>query len=185
MPIRTRTQSHECNEPCPRLERTPRRRRGRRGPCEPQDSQRILGQRGEEWEADCLRLISEQLGAAVYEVNFADDPEASRKIINEWVEEKQRIQELLQSSPLSKKRSQFSQCRLFQSALMMPFEEANTKTKTLLSWMAKRSAYPPDGLHSGRQRVKAGLQQLPFRSGQLAMVFIVPDGGEFKPLKMT
>jgi len=140
----------------------------------------IWGQEGKTFLEPFLDTLALHYGAGLYVLDFAADPEGSREVINDWVEDmtEDKIVDLLPEGAISDAtRLVLTNAIYFSAAWATPFEVADT---------APRPFTTPDGavdvptLHQVAElgygagpRFRAA--ELPYDGGQLSMVVVVPD----------
>jgi serpin B len=141
----------------------------------------VFGQEGLPFLPAFLDTLALYYGAGVRVLDFARDPEAARKAINQWVEDRtnDRIRDLLPDGSIQPStRLVLADAIYFSAAWSTPFEASAT---------ADRPFHPEGGspvmvptLHGREERgygKGAGFAaaELPYDGEQLSMVVIVPD----------
>ena len=144
-----------------------------------------FGQSGYPFEEAFLDTLALHYGAAMAVLDFTADPEASRGVINEWVEEatEEKIQDLLPEGSISSNtKLVLVNAIYFKASWMEPFEVANTtddpfvlldgseiSTPTMHGWLEGRYAEGDNW----------SLVDIPYVGWQISMSILVPDEGSF------
>ena len=92
----------------------------------------IWGQKGFAFLPDFLDELAENYGAGMRAVDFADDPEASRTAINDWVSERteDRIRDLIPQGLINRlTRLVLANAIYFNAAWHLPFDERRTSSE--------------------------------------------------------
>jgi len=146
----------------------------------------LWGQEGYAFLAAFLDELAENYGAGLRLVDFVGAPDASRRTINEWVEQQteDRIKDLLPAGSISPDtRLVLSNAIYFNAAWMHPFEEEVTQDGTFHLFdggqvtvpMMTQSELLGYTAGEGYQAV-----ELPYLGGELSMVILVPAQGTFQ-----
>ena len=144
-------------------------------------------QEGYPFLQEYLDILALNYGSGVYLVDYAQDAEAARQEINDWVSEKTegKIEDLIPEGALDfYTRLVLANAIYFKANWLFPFVEDLTKegTFTLLNGeqvsVAMMSFSQPESLlytrGNGYQAV-----ELPYAGGEVAMTILVPDQGKF------
>ena len=146
----------------------------------------LWGQDGYAFLAAFLDKLAENYGAGLRVLDFVGAPEASRQIINEWVEQQteDKIKDLLPAGSISTDtRLVLSNAIYFNAAWLYPFEEEATQEGPFhlldggqvmvpLMTQSERLGYAAG---EGYQAI-----ELPYLGGELSMVMLVPNEGTFR-----
>jgi serpin B len=151
----------------------------------------IWGQVEYEFLSDYLDTLAVNYGAGLRLLDYASDPEACRQTINEWVSQQtnDKINDLLPEGAIdSLTRLVLTNAIYFNAAWLYQFDEENTADGTF---------YLPDGskvtvpmmnqIESFRCCDEDGYVavELPYDTGDLSMVIIMPDKGNFEEFEST
>jgi len=151
----------------------------------------IWGQKDHHFLATFLDLLAENYGAGLRILNFANEPEESRIIVNEWVSDQTegRIKDLLplgSIDPLT--RLVLTNAIYFNVAWQYPFNEDATRDGlfhlldggevTVPMMSQKKSLGYAEG--DGYQAV-----ELPYDGRELSMVILLPQVGEFETFEKS
>jgi len=145
----------------------------------------IWGQRDYTFLPAFLDVLAENYGAGLRILDFMEDAEKSRNIINDWVSQQTegRIEDLIPEGAINTlTRLVLTNAIYFNAAWQYPFNEDLT---------ADGLFYRLDGSHVSVPMMKQsgsfayteaeGYQavELPYDGGELSMVILLPDGGNF------
>ena len=151
----------------------------------------IWGQDGFPFLPEYLDLLAENYGAGMHLLDFERDPEAARRIINDWVSQEtgKRIRDIVPPGVLSPlTRLVLSNAIYFKADWASKFESNDTGDGefTLLdgSQVAVRMMFQESRF---RYAAGGGLQalELPYAGGQLSMLILLPDEGRFDELQAS
>ncbi|MGH2607265.1 MAG: serpin family protein, partial [Anaerolineales bacterium] len=149
----------------------------------------LWGQRTFPFRPEFLDLLAENYGAGMRLVDFAADPEAARLAINQWVsdETREKIQDIVPSGAIDTlTRLVLANAIYFKAAWLHPFEGDATTTEPFhrldgssvnVSMMHQDEAYG----YAVREGYRA--LELPYQTGDMSMVIILPDEGQFKTVE--
>jgi serpin B len=145
----------------------------------------LWGQEGYGFLPEYLALLEESYGAGMRWLDFAADAEAARVTINDWVSDQTegRILDLIPPGILnSATRLVLTNAIYFNAAWAYPFNEQLTEDAAFIlldgsevmvpTMLQTESLGYAEG--QGYQAV-----ELPYDGGQLSMVLLLPDAGEF------
>lgn len=147
----------------------------------------IWGQKDFHFESNYLDTLAANYGAGLRLLDYVQEPEESRLIINAWVSDqtKERIQDLIPQGAIdSDTRLVLSNAIYFKATWLEPFEESLTEDRIFHGLDSEDFFVPMMSLSSdvsfpyyqgdGFQAV-----DLPYLSGQTSMLVLVPDQGNF------
>lgn len=151
----------------------------------------LWAQAGFGFEQPFLVTLAENYGAGVKLVDYQRDPEAARVEINDWVagQTNDRIPELLSAGVLSAlTRLVLTNAVYLKAPWLNPFDEEATSAGPFTRLDGSRSEVDlmsvsdlfGYGRGDGWQAV-----ELPYLGGELAMLVIVPDEGDFAAVTST
>jgi len=143
----------------------------------------IWGQKGFKFLQAYLDMLAENYGAGLHLVDFAQNPDAARKLINDWVSQQtqDKINNLIPEGALNPlTRLVLTNAIYFKAAWMHPFDPKNT---------APGDFYKPDGSkvsvpmmhyqentgYSKSEGVTA--VELPYQGRNVSMLLLMPDPG--------
>lgn len=141
----------------------------------------LFAQRGWTMLPDFLDSLAVWYGAGVRVLDFKGDPEASRGLINAWVEERtnDRIKDLLPEGTIDRDtRLVLTNAIHFSAAWDEPFEASDTADRPFTLTDGSEVMVPT--LHQDVELgygLGAGFRaaELPYDGGELSMVVVVPD----------
>ena len=146
----------------------------------------LWGQAGVPFAQDFQELIEDYYGAGIAEMAFADDPDGERDRINAWIADQteDRIEELLpQGSITAQTVLVLTNAIYFLASWESEFDPDETEDGTFYTLDGGESTVP-FMTQSARTNYAAidGAQavELPYVGGEVSMVFIVPEAGEFE-----
>jgi serpin B len=147
----------------------------------------IWGQKDFHFEKNYLDTLAANYGAGLRLLDYVQEPEESRLIINAWVSDqtKERIQDLIPQGAIdSDTRLVLSNAIYFKATWLEPFEESLTEDRVFHGLDMGELIVPMMSLSSdvsfpyyqgdGFQAV-----DLPYLGGQTSMLVLVPDQGNF------
>lgn len=151
----------------------------------------IWGEKTFSFKPEYLDLLAEDYGAGMRLLDFKNSPEPARQAINQWVsdETEQRIKDLLPPGTIDQlTRLVLTNAIYFKSSWQSQFNAANTKSGdfTLLdgskvqAQMMSQSSQYGYAKGTGYQAV-----ELPYESGKLSMVILMPDEGQFSEIEKS
>ena len=145
----------------------------------------LFGQQGFAFEAEFLDTLASEYGAGMRLVDYETASEEARQLINAWVDEqtRTRIPELIPQGVINElTRLVLTNAIYLNAPWQHRFEEAATSNGTFTTLAGDEVTAP--FMHetaSYGYAAGAGYQavELPYVGGQLSMVVVVPDAGEF------
>ena len=146
----------------------------------------LWGQEDFEFLSEFLDLVAENYGAGLRLLDFINAAEDSRIVINDWVSEQTegKIEDLIPEDAINAlTRLVLTNAIFFNAAWQYPFTESQTKDGAfhLLDGgevtvpMMRRTAGFGLAKGDGYQAV-----ELPYDGGELSMVILLPDTGQFE-----
>lgn len=151
----------------------------------------LWGQRTFPFRPEFLDLLGENYGAGMRLVDFATDPEAARLAINQWVsdETREKIQDIVPSGAIDAlTRLVLANAIYFKAAWLHAFEGDATTSEPFhlldgstvdVSMMHQDEAYG----YAVREGYRA--LELPYETGDVSMLIILPDEGQFRTVEET
>jgi serpin B len=152
----------------------------------------LWGQKGEEFRRAFLRLIEDNYGGGLHELDFAREAEAARQTINAWVEKqtREKIVDLLQPGDVT------------ADTLLVLTNAIYFKAKWLFQFDPHQTHEQPFTLETGKQIQTPLMQQtgefkyaqaddmqvleLPYTGNDLSMIVLLPGkAGELSALEKT
>jgi len=151
----------------------------------------IWGQKDYHFLATFLDTLAENYGAGLRVLDFTEEPEKSRIVINDWVREETegRIKDLLPPDSIDLlTRLVLTNAIYFNAAWQYPFEENATKDEPfyLLDGgevsvpMMRQEKFLGYAQGEGYQAV-----ELPYDGRQLSMVILLPQAGNFETFEKS
>ena len=146
----------------------------------------IWGQQDYEFLVEFLDIMAENYGAGLRLLDFVNAPEGSRIVINDWVSEQtqDRIEDLIPQGVIDgDTRLVLTNAIYFNAAWQFPFTEQATRDgvfhlldggEVMVPMMRETAGF---GYAEGN-----GYQvvELPYDGGELSMVILLPDAGQFQ-----
>src|SRR5262245_31381482 len=142
---------------------------------------RLWGRRGEPFLTSFLKTTREGYGAGLEQMDFSDDPEGSRKTINDWVERKTegKIADLLQSDSIdSLTKLVLINAIYFYGMWAVAFDSSQTRVGPFhLSQGSKVEVPLMNRMNEFAFAKLDGLSalEMPYKSGDVTMVVLLPD----------
>jgi len=146
----------------------------------------LWGQEGSAFRPEFLDLLAENYAAGMRLVDFVADPEASRQVINRWVsdETRQRIEDLIPEGAIDDMtRLVLANAIYFKASWMTAFDPDATGTEPFHRLSGDSVDVPMmQASESYRYLLGDGYLaiELPYQSGEMSMVILLPDGGRFE-----
>ena len=150
----------------------------------------IWGQKGADFEQDFLDGLAVNYGAGVHEVDYIQNVDAARQVINQWIanETENKIPKMIPDNVLdTSTRLVLANAIYFNGSWAFPFNEGGTRKApfTLLDgtaidvdMMRLSNALLPYSQQDGFQ-----VLALPYLSRDFSMLVILPDAGQFKDIE--
>ena len=136
-----------------------------------------------------LDLVDDHYGGGFNEAEFASDPEAERERINQWIAEatEDRIQDLIPENGLSAQTVLvLTNAIYFMAGWRLAFdpEETTKSTFRALDGTESTVSMMQQDLRTNYAELPAVQAiELPYVGGEVSMVVIVPDEGEFEAIQ--
>lgn len=145
----------------------------------------LWGQSGYKFMPDYLDLLALNYGAGIRLLDYKADPEAARKVINDWVASQtaDKIKDLIPSSAINRATTLvLTNAIYFNAPWLYPFSASQTQPGPFTLLDGSKIEVPlmnitkefPSYTGSGFSAV-----ELPYAGGQVSMVLLVPDAGKF------
>lgn len=158
----------------------------------------VWGQEGYPFLSEYLDVLAINYDAGMRIVDFQADPEAARIVINNWVLEQteNKIEDLLPEGSIDiLTRLVLVNAIYFNASWARPFDEANTQdgeffltdgtTVTVpMMWMNERDGENGEAFRAADGQGYQAIE-LPYYSGALSMLIVVPDEGQFQVFEQT
>ena len=146
----------------------------------------LWGQDGFAFRPEFLDLLAENYAAGMRLVDFVADPEASRRVINQWVsdETRKKIEDLIPEGAIDDMtRLVLANAIYFKASWMSAFDPDATASEAFHRLSGDSVDVPM--MHadeSYRYGIGDGYQaiDLPYQSGDMSMVVLLPDEGRFE-----
>ncbi len=147
----------------------------------------IWGQKDFHFESEFLDTLAANYGAGLRLLDYVQSPEESRVIINDWVSDqtRERIQDLIPQGAIdSDTRLVLSNAIYFKATWLEPFEESLTEDGIFHDLEGQEINTPMMSLGSDvsfpyYQGDGFQVVDLPYLGGQVSMLVLVPDQGNF------
>ncbi len=147
----------------------------------------IWGQKDFHFESEFLDTLAANYGAGLRLLDYVQSPEESRVTINDWVSDqtRERIQDLIPQGAIdSDTRLVLSNAIYFKATWLEPFEESLTEDGIFHGLNGQEINTPMMSLGSDASFLYYqgdGFQvvDLPYLGGQVSMLVLVPDQGNF------
>ncbi|HSB90167.1 MAG TPA: serpin family protein, partial [Anaerolineales bacterium] len=145
----------------------------------------LWGQQGFDFRPEFLDLLAENYAAGLRLVDYATDPEAARRAINDWVsdETRRRIQDLIPEGAIdAMTRLVLANAIYFKATWLHTFDPDATTTQPF--YLLSGDAIDVPMMHQDepyRFAVGDGYQavELPYQTGDMSMVILLPEAGQF------
>jgi serpin B len=151
----------------------------------------IWGQEGYKFLPAFLDTLAENYGAGLRTLDFANETEAARQTINDWVSEQteEKIQDLIPKGMLNPMvRLVLTNAIYFNGKWVLPFEKNNTRDEPFTLLDGSTVSVPMmSQIESLKYAESDGYQavELPYRDSTVAMLFILPEAGQFEEIEGT
>ncbi len=148
----------------------------------------IWGQQNFQFETDFLDTLARSYGAGLRLLDFVNKPDESRQEINRWVEDEtqEKIQDLLPEGSIdSDTRLVLSNAIYFNAGWQEPFQADRTKDGLFNTLDGEKIEVPMmehDESKTFPYFQEDGFQafEMPYVGGEMSMLVLLPDPGEFK-----
>lgn len=152
----------------------------------------VFGQKGQHFEAPFLDVLATEYGAGLRLMDFAGEPEPSRKAINQWISTNTEglIPELLQEGTISSATVlTLVNTLYFNAAWKTKFTHQNTQngaftlrdgTTAQVPMMSEESIALNYGTKDGVEVI-----ELPYQGDEVSMVLLVPEAGKLADLEQS
>jgi serpin B len=149
-------------------------------PFELHTANSIWGQTGKSFVSDFLDTLAVNYGAGLYVLDFADDPEAARGTINDWVAQQthDKITDVLPDGSITNNTALvLTNAIYFNAAWAKPFDASETADRPFAVGGTQVSVSSVHGISDAQYAEGDGWKagELPYDGGKLAMDIIVPD----------
>jgi len=146
----------------------------------------IWGQAGYDFEQEFLDTLARNYGAGMYLVDFVENPENARQLINNWVEEEtqEKIKDLIPPGAIDTlTRLVLANAIYFNASWQHPFQEKATEKAPFIALDNSEIEVDMMRLFGERLGYAQGENYqaviLPYLSTDFSMTIIVPDKGFF------
>ncbi|HNT53973.1 MAG TPA: serpin family protein [Anaerolineaceae bacterium] len=146
----------------------------------------LWGQVDYAFQAEFLDLLAENYGAGMQTVDYANDAEGARQLINQWVadETRDKIQDLLQPGAVdSLTRLVLTNAIYFKAGWANTFEQRLTADAPFYKLDGSTVNIPMMHANEGYGYLAGnGFQavELPYVGGEVSMMVLLPDEGQFE-----
>jgi serpin B len=150
------------------------------------------GQSGYPFLSSYLDLLAQNYGAGLQTVDFANNPEAARKDINDWVAQQtqNKIKDIVPQGAIDTlTRLVLANAIYFKASWMFPFQESATQDAPFTTLDGGKVTVPMMSLEQENLSYMKGdgyqAVALPYVDGNVAMLMIVPDEGKFSQVESS
>jgi len=149
----------------------------------------LWGQQGFPFRPEFLDLLGENYDAGMRLVDFAADPEVARLAINQWVsdETREKIQDLIPSGAIDAlTRLVLANAINFKAAWLHAFDSDATTTEPFHLLDGSTVEVPmmhQDEPYGYAVREEYRALELPYETGNMAMLIILPDEGQLQTVE--
>jgi len=146
----------------------------------------LWGQVDYAFQAEFLDLLAENYGAGMQTVDYANDAEGARQLINQWVadETRDKIKDLLQPGAVDAlTRLVLTNAIYFKAGWINTFDETLTAEAPFYKLDGSTANIPMMHINEGfGYLAEDGFQaiELPYVGGDVSMVVLLPDEGQFE-----
>ncbi len=144
------------------------------------------GQSGFPFIPAYLDLLARNYGAGLQTVDFVSNPEGARQDINDWVAQKtqDKIEDIVPQGAIDTlTRLVLANAIYFKASWMMPFQKSATQDAPFITLDGSRVTVPMMSLEMNKLNYVLGggyqAVALPYVDGNVSMLLIVPDAGNF------
>ncbi|NPV74973.1 MAG: serpin family protein [Anaerolineae bacterium] len=149
----------------------------------------LWGQKDFQFLPEFLDLLAQNYGAGMRLVNFSEDAEGSRRIINQWVSDqtRARIQDLLPPGSLdAMTRLVLTNAIYFKAGWLHQFEKESTRPAPF--YLLDGSTVQAQTMRLNKPFGYAILEnaralELPYEGGGVSMLLLLPDEGQFQAVE--
>jgi serpin B len=151
----------------------------------------IWGQKGHEFLPTFLDVLAEHYGAGLRTLDFAQAPEEARVTINNWVSDQteDRIKDLIPPGLIPPStRLVLANAIYFNAAWSHPFEKRLTRDGTFYLLDGNQVTVPMmEQTERFRYAQGGGYQaiELSYKGGEMAMLILLPEAGQFEEFEST
>jgi serpin B len=144
----------------------------------------LWGQKGKAFLPDFTKLVKDNYGAGLEELDFIKDTEGSRKTINAWVEKqtREKIKDLLQPGILTTDtRLVLTNAIYFKGTWSKAFEKVGTRDEPFKLAGGKEVKAPmmnQEGKYGYLEAANCQIVKLPYKGDELSMVVILPKAAD-------
>ncbi len=141
---------------------------------------RLFGQKGKVFQPAFLSLVSDKYGAPLEQLDFQAAADASRKHINQWVEDRteKRIKDLLAPPHVTAgTRLVLVNALYFKADWQSPFEKSATQDADFFVTPQSKGRVPMmsrDGSFRYAETPDAQILEMPYRGAPVAMTIVLP-----------
>jgi serpin B len=150
------------------------------------------GQSGFPFLSSYLDLLAENYGAGLQTVDFANAPEGARQEINDWVarETQDKIKDIVPQGAIDAlTRLVLANAIYFKASWLMPFDKSATQDAPFTTLDGSQVIVPMMSLEQNKLDYLqgAGYQAvaLPYVDGNVGMLLLVPDKGQFSQFEAS
>jgi serpin B len=146
----------------------------------------LWGREGYPFSDAYLALLADHYGAGLQRVDFAGDPDGERQRINEWVADatEERIENLLPSGAITPQTVLvLTNAIYFMAGWQFQFDPNDTAESAFTALDGSEATVPfmHQNLRTNYAEVPgARALELPYVGGEVSMVLLLPDEGEFE-----
>jgi serpin B len=151
----------------------------------------LWGQEDYPFRQEFLALLEQSFGAGMQRTNFAQEPEASRTVINDWVAQQTngRITDLLPERAVTNNtRLVLTNAIYFNAAWQHPFNEGRTSPRPFTLLDGTEIDVPTMVQTNRFAYVQAAgylAVALPYDGEELSMIIVLPDEGTFESFEAS
>jgi serpin B len=149
----------------------------------------IWGQEGYKFLPTFLDTLAENYGAGLRTLDFANETEAARQTINDWVSEQteEKIQDLIAKGMLDPMvRLVLTNAIYFNGKWVLPFEKSNTRDEPFTLLDSSTASVPMmSQVENFKYAQGNGYQavELPYRDSKASMLLMLPEAGRFEEIE--
>lgn len=152
----------------------------------------IWGQKNFHFEEDFLNTLAKNYGAGLRLLDYIMEPEESRQVINDWISDqtREKIQDLIPQGAInSDTRLVLSNAIYFKATWLEPFEEIFTDAGMFTGLDDEK--IPVTMMHGSDlnflyyQGENFQSFQMPYVGGEVSMLVILPDEGDYQDFESS